>query len=206
MAQKNCFVTIGATASFAALIKATLSAQFLEVLAKQGYTDLVIQYGEDGKQVYESCLQQSAATEKSGVKVSGFDLDKAGLGRYMRQARSGVVISHAGISSLWTLPQLHTYSYTETGSGSILDALRASAPLIVVPNSELLDNHQVELAEALAEQEYVVHGKLNALAQALEEAEGLRQRQKDWPPPNSGVQQKTEGIKGVLDEEMGYLD
>lgn len=46
------------------------------------------------------------------------------------------------------------------GSGTILDALRISVPLVVVPNSELLDNHQIELAEALAEQEYVVHGKL----------------------------------------------
>lgn len=48
----------------------------------------------------------------------------------------------------------------ESGSGTILDALRIVVPLIVVPNSELLDNHQVELAEALAEQEYVIHGTL----------------------------------------------
>ena len=47
-----------------------------------------------------------------------------------------------------------------TGSGSILDALRISVPLIVVPNTALLDNHQEELAEVLAAQEYVVHGKL----------------------------------------------
>ena len=47
-----------------------------------------------------------------------------------------------------------------SGSGSILDALRISVPLIVVPNAELLDNHQVELAEALVEQEYVVHGHI----------------------------------------------
>jgi len=77
-------------------------------------------------------------------------------------------------------------------------------PLIVVPNEELLDNHQVELAEALAEQEYVVHGKLTDLAAALKEAEVLRQRQRSWPPPNSGEQAK--GLKGVLDEEMGFLD
>lgn len=47
-----------------------------------------------------------------------------------------------------------------SGSGTILDALRMAVPLIVVPNEELLDNHQVELAEALAEQEYVVHGRI----------------------------------------------
>jgi len=70
----------------------------------------------------------------------------------------------------------------------------------------LLDNHQVELAEALAEQEYVVHGKLSDLPQALEDAEKLRQRQKEWPPTNSGVQRQAQGLKGVMDEEMGYLD
>jgi beta-1,4-N-acetylglucosaminyltransferase len=47
-----------------------------------------------------------------------------------------------------------------TGSGSILDALRVGVPIVVVPNTDLLHNHQVELAEVLAEQQYVVYGKL----------------------------------------------
>ena len=60
---------------------------------------------------------------------------------------------------------LKTLRYTQsctnpwTGSGSILDALRINAPLIVVPNPELLDNHQVELAEELAAQGYVTHAQ-----------------------------------------------
>ena len=52
------------------------------------------------------------------------------------------------------------YENPSIGSGSILDALRISVPLIVVPNPTLLDNHQVELAEELAAQGYVVHGHL----------------------------------------------
>lgn len=92
------------------------------------------------------------------------------------------------------------------GSGTILDALRMSVPIIVVPNEELLDNHQVELAEALAEQEYVVHGKLYKLSQALEDAEKLRQRHKAWPPPNSGFMRQPKGLKGVVDDEMSFLD
>jgi len=95
---------------------------------------------------------------------------------------------------------------TRTGSGTILEALRTAAPIIVVPNADLLDNHQVELAEVLAEQEYVVYGKLDALPAALEDAETLRQRQKQWPPPNSGVHRQAQGLKGVLDDEMGFLD
>lgn len=92
------------------------------------------------------------------------------------------------------------------GSGTILDALRISVPIIVVPNSELLDNHQVELAEALAEQEYVVHGRLDELASALEQASVLARRHKTWPPVNSGVHREVKSLKNVLDHEMGYLD
>ena len=53
------------------------------------------------------------------------------------------------------------------GSGTILDALRISVPLVVVPNSELLDNHQVELAEELSAQGYVIHGKLEYVYSAF---------------------------------------
>ncbi len=60
-------------------------------------------------------------------------------------------------------PQSFTQDFKLTngvGSGSILDALRITAPLIVVPNPSLLDNHQEELAEELARQGYVVQGHL----------------------------------------------
>ena len=93
-----------------------------------------------------------------------------------------------------------------TGSGTILDALRISVPLIVVPNEELLDNHQIELAGALAEQEYVVHGRLGQLTEALEDAEQLRKRSREWPPPNSGYHRQYKSLKTVIDDEMGFLD
>ncbi|GAB1737399.1 hypothetical protein NU219Hw_g1544t1 [Hortaea werneckii] len=193
---KTCFVTIGATASFAALIRSALSPDTLSALSKLGYTDLVVQYGQDGKELFEGAMQQvKTKGDSSPVNVTGFDLDQAGLGKYMRQAKGGgsrggqegVVVSHAG-------------------SGTILDALRIAVPIVVVPNPDLLDNHQVELAEALAEQDYVVHGKLEQLPKAFQDAEQLRQRQKGWPPVNAGVQREAKGLKGILDEEMGYLD
>lgn len=49
---------------------------------------------------------------------------------------------------------------TEKGTGSILAARRMSIPIVVVPNSSLLNNHQVELAEALAAQGQVIYGCL----------------------------------------------
>ena len=192
--HKTCFVTIGATASFTGLIKAVLSEDFLKTLEAQDYTHLLVQYGQDGKELYDECLSQ-LNSEASTLQISGFDLDPSGLRPYMLQAKGhhnllateGVVISHAG-------------------SGTILDALRVGIPLIVVPNESLLDNHQVELAEALAELEYVVYGKLGDVSSAMDEAEQLRVRMKTWPPPNSGVHRQAKGLKGVMDEEMGFLD
>lgn len=46
--------------------------------------------------------------------------------------------------------------------------MRIEVPIIVVPNTELLDNHQVELAEVLAEQNYVVHGDLRYVQDIFE--------------------------------------
>jgi beta-1,4-N-acetylglucosaminyltransferase len=100
MSSKLCFLTVGATASFSALIEAAVSPAFLTALEYQGYTELSVQYGKDGKQLFEKC--KSIAQGSSKLKVTGFDLDKAGLGRHMRRAKGakdaveGVVISHAG--------------------------------------------------------------------------------------------------------------
>jgi beta-1,4-N-acetylglucosaminyltransferase len=46
------------------------------------------------------------------------------------------------------------------GTGSVLDAIRIGVPVIVVPNSTLLDNHQVEFAEVMAKMDYVAYGNL----------------------------------------------
>lgn len=202
--RKVCFVTVGATASFEALIHAILSAPFFQALASHAYTDLIIQYGSGGEPLFDtlySALKQNA-NDLPEIAVSSFALDERGLAPYMLLAKtggdgdgdgddgvSGVVISHAG-------------------SGTVLEALRLGVSIVVVPNEGLLDNHQVELAEALAEQGYVVHGRTEELEKSLEGAEGLRKRGGEWPPVNSGVHRRGggKGLAGVMDEEMGFLD
>ncbi len=147
--RKLCFVTIGATAAFDSLIKAALSPPFLGALQAFGYSDLLLQHGEEGRAILKDFAAADSTDSKAkyGLTISGFDFNKRGLEQEMRAAKGhhggaeGVVISHAG-------------------SGSILAALRIAVPIIVVPNPDLLDNHQVELAEALAAQGYVVHGRL----------------------------------------------
>ena len=105
--RKTCFVTIGATASFNSLIRATLGTKFLTALKQHGYTDLRLQHGsEGGKILDELCTSQHIVkAEENGLKISGFDFNKQGLGIEMKAAKGGsgssegVVISHAGKSS-----------------------------------------------------------------------------------------------------------
>lgn len=102
---KTCFVTIGATASFVGLIKAALAPVFLTALESQGYTELLVQYGQGGKDLFDSCI---AARGSLNLHIHGFDLDKAGLAPYMLRAKGGsrngrevgVVISHAGMRAV----------------------------------------------------------------------------------------------------------
>lgn len=91
---------------------------------------------------------------------------------------------------------------TLIGAGTILDGLRLSIPLIVVPNPSLLDNHQAELAKELDKQGYVIHGKLEKLAETLEANEKKAEKRKSWMAENR------EGGRGdlmmVVDETLGY--
>lgn len=108
--RKVCFVTIGATAAFDSLVRATLSSTFLEVLEQHDYTELCIQHGENGRRILEECANNDLKNGREHcIKISGFDFNKLGLGAEMRAAKGhnnndeGVVISHAGICSLFSL-------------------------------------------------------------------------------------------------------
>ncbi|KAL8732183.1 MAG: hypothetical protein Q9166_002930 [cf. Caloplaca sp. 2 TL-2023] len=195
MTQRVCFVTIGATAAFDQLLNAVLTSRFLQALQASGYTTLLLQYGKTGQNLLKNFEARVATGEADnyGIKISGFDFNKLGLGQEMWSVKAakdraeGVVISHAG-------------------SGSILDAMRIEIPLIVVPNTSLLHNHQVDLAEELAKQGYLVHGRLDDLPSALSELEILRKKRQTWPPQNRGADPSGRGLAGIMDDEMGFYD
>jgi UDP-N-acetylglucosamine transferase subunit ALG13 len=50
------------------------------------------------------------------------------------------------------------------GSGSILDAKRLGTAMIVVPNTSLAGNHQVEVAEYVVEKDWGVYADLKYVA------------------------------------------
>ena len=49
-------------------------------------------------------------------------------------------------------------SWTCVGAGSVMETLAAGKPLVVIINERLMDNHQLELAERLAEDGHLLYG------------------------------------------------
>ncbi|OJD11609.1 hypothetical protein AJ78_07653 [Emergomyces pasteurianus Ep9510] len=195
-ARKLCFVTVGATAPFNALVLEVLGEQFLEALRVNNYTDLRIQYGQMGEPAFQEFRQQNETLvkEKYGLDITGFDFNLAGLKNEMLSVKAdvdenkveGLIVSHAG-------------------SGTILEVLRLGIPLMVVPNPQLLHNHQDELAKQLAVSGYVIHGKLGNLATSMRESEAFRRQMHEWPP-SVNKEHAGKGLAGVIEDELGFVD
>lgn len=187
---RECFITIGATAAFRSLLEQALSPSFLSTLDALSYTHLTVQCGPELSHFNTllASTRQHSPHILSHLHIKSFDFNELGLGQEMLGCKrvtnkklEGVVICHAG-------------------AGTILDAMRIGVPIIVIPNEELLDNHQEELAEELEKQGYVTYGKVNGLSETLRENEERSRSKTDWPPVNSGKR----GVMGVVDEELGY--
>lgn len=108
--QKLCFVTIGATAPFDALLSNVLDKPFLEALKKHGYTTLLIQYGKEGRAIFDAFTRNNNSADSpggSGLDIQGFGFKQEGLLQEMRKTQAnkaldfveGMILSHAGMSS-----------------------------------------------------------------------------------------------------------
>ncbi|EEF49798.1 UDP-N-acetylglucosamine transferase subunit ALG13 homolog [Ricinus communis] len=124
--KRMVFVTVGTTL-FDALVRAVDTEQVKQQLFRKGYTHLLIQMGRG------SYTPTKTEGEDGSLAVDYFTFSSS-IADHLRSA--SLVISHAG-------------------SGSIFETLRLQKPLIVVVNEDLMDNHQSELAEELAERKYL---------------------------------------------------
>src|SRR5689334_2392544 len=87
---KLCFVTVGATASFNALVQEILSVPFLEALRASQYTDLMIQYGQQGEALFREFQEThgAAVQQQYGLYVTGFDFNLNGLKQEMMAVKA----------------------------------------------------------------------------------------------------------------------
>jgi beta-1,4-N-acetylglucosaminyltransferase len=117
--RRECFITVGATASFRILLDSVLTPAFVDSLADLGYTHLTIQCGPDVwyAKYKARILEESKESAWRGIKLALFDFNKLGLGAEMRGCKGvdgksieGVVVCHAGQSSSSSVHEAVAYS------------------------------------------------------------------------------------------------
>ncbi|EPS58427.1 hypothetical protein M569_16387, partial [Genlisea aurea] len=139
--RRVVFVTVGTT-SFDKLVGAVDSEDVKKALFERDYTHLVIQMGR-GRYLPSKCGGEDGG---SSISVDYFTFS-SDIAEFLKSA--SLVISHAG------------------RSGSIFETLRMRKPLIVVVNEDLMDNHQTELAEELAERSHLFCARPHTLCETI---------------------------------------
>nr|AFK33308.1 unknown [Lotus japonicus] len=135
--RRVVFVTVG-TACFDALVRAVDSHNVKQDLFAKGYTHLIIQMGR-GSYV-------PTKSEGDGSLAVDYFTFSSSIADHLRSA--SLVISHAG-------------------SGSIFETLRLGKPLLVVVNEDLMDNHQSELVEELANRKHLYCASPQTILQTI---------------------------------------
>ncbi|XP_031101029.1 UDP-N-acetylglucosamine transferase subunit ALG13 homolog [Ipomoea triloba] len=136
--KRIVFVTVGTTC-FDALVKTVDTAEVRKELFKKGYTDIIVQMGRGTYVPTKSALD-------NGSPALDYFTFSSSIAEYLKSA--SLVISHAG-------------------SGSIFETLRLGKPLIVVVNEDLMDNHQSELAEELADRKHLFCARPQTLYETI---------------------------------------
>jgi len=151
----SLLVTVGSTL-FTSLTDLILSPDILFALPGLGVSTLVVQYGRARIPLFSGPLL-------------GMEVDAHGEGTVTLAAEGGnlkvTVLRYT--NDFGRLVALADCVIGHAGSGSILTTLRSAKPLLVVPNTSLMDNHQAELAEALEQQGYLSVSSIEDLSVTL---------------------------------------
>lgn len=138
-----------------------------QALSSRGYNEIILQIGRT--------LFVPDCTPRCGfVNIEYFNLS-ANISDYVENA--DLIISHAG-------------------AGSILDALENRKNLIVVANENLMDNHQLELAEQLYKDKHLYYCTCETLFNTIQTMHFTKLR--------PFVNDKSRRIAEFIDKIMGF--
>ncbi|SCU83071.1 LADA_0C09472g1_1 [Lachancea dasiensis] len=151
---RTIVVTCGATVPFPLLVKAVLTEQFLYQLKTWRFDRLVVQYGKG----YANHFQQTLLDQLPGVEGSpGALADLAADSKAWISPCGVEICAFEFTTRIQDLLRLHAdVVVSHAGTGSILDALRLQKPLVVVANTDLMDNHQLQIAEKFESRGHLV--------------------------------------------------
>jgi beta-1,4-N-acetylglucosaminyltransferase len=127
---RTIFVTVGTTL-FERLVESVTTPEALDWMEQNGYTRLIVQYGRGRK---PSIIDPYKQKRKKRIEVELYDF-KPSLLQDMTHA--DLILSHAG-------------------AGTVSEVLQQEKKrLVVVVNTLLMDNHQLELAHAMHRRNYL---------------------------------------------------
>lgn len=152
---KTLFVTVGST-KFELLINRILKQDLLQQLKKYNFKRVILQVG-NGKHDDDDLFNfKELNFNASNNEISKFTKENIEITAYRYKSSitddllsADLVISHAG-------------------SGSVMESLEANKKLIVVVNESLMDNHQLELAEKMYAENYLLYTNCQGLPDKID--------------------------------------
>lgn len=177
MKFKKIFVTVGTTEFNELIAKLTETATY-EVFKNIGCEQLTVQIGRGEKKDF---------SHFDGIKVDVFDLKKS----IAEDIEAADLVSFINCVVFNFLIFYSFQVISHAGAGSCIDVLSQGKYLLVVINNSLMNNHQSELAEQLANDNYLYHTTTNNLPDALK---------------NFDTEKLKTYEKGNVDKFIEYLD
>lgn len=165
------FVTVGST-RFDKLINNILKDECISFIADLGFTKLTMQVGQSEYDQEEFDRIKSNTNRKLEIELYKY---KSSLEEDIE--RADLIIGHAG-------------------AGTCLEVLRANKRLLLVVNETLMDNHQNELADQLAQDNYVVKTTTEDLLNNLEYICNNDTKLAQFPPRDSSK------FEAIFDEAL----
>ena len=76
---------------------------------------------------------------------------------------------------------------SHAGAGTCIEVLQAAKPLLVIVNDDLMDNHQLELAQRLSEDGHLLYGTVSSLLQSIKTLHAVKGELKPYPRPEAEI-------------------